>query len=130
MNPLLDFSGLPRFAEVRVEHIAPAVATLIDEVRTTVEKIVASYAPASWESVVAPQFAATERLDRAWGIVTHLNAVVNTPALREAYNAALSKVTELQAQLGQDSRLHARYAALRASPGFATLTSPQQRLID
>ena len=37
-----------------------------------------------------------ERLDRAWSVVSHLNAVVNTPELREAYNANLQKVTELQ----------------------------------
>ena len=130
MNPLLDFSGLPRFADVRVEHIAPAVDTLIAEVRATIERIVASHEAATWESVVAPQFAATEKLDRAWGVVTHLNAVVNTPELREAYNAGLDKVTELSTQLGQDSRLHARYAALRASTGFERLAPAQQRLID
>jgi oligopeptidase A len=130
MNPLLDFSGLPRFADVRDEHIAPAVDELISDVTSTIDRIVADPAPPTWASVVVPQFAATERLDRAWGLVAHLNAVVNTPALREAYNAGLAKVTELQAKLGQDSRLHARYAALRTSPGFAALSPAQQRLID
>ena len=130
MNPLLDFSGLPRFADVRVEHIAPAIDSLIADVRATVERIVAGNEAATWETVVAPQLAATERLDRAWGIVTHINAVVNTPELREAYNATLQKVTELGARLGQDSRLHARYAALRASPSFPRLSASQQRLVD
>ena len=130
MNPLLDFSGLPRFAEVRVEHIGPAVDQLVAEVRAAVDALAGGAAPASWDTVVAPQFAALERLNRAWGMVSHLNAVVNTPALREVYNANLQKVTELHAQLSQDSRLHARYRALRAAPEFAGLSAAQQRLID
>lgn len=118
MNPLLDFSGLPRFADVRVEHIGPAIDTLIACVRETVAAISAessSAEPLSWDSVVAPQFTAMERLDRAWGLVSHLHAVVNSPALREAYNANLRKVTELHAQLSQDSRLHVHYRAPRAA---------------
>jgi oligopeptidase A len=130
MNPLLDFSGLPRFADVRVEHIAPAMEALIADVRGAVDRIVSDAAPACWGNVVAPQFAALERLDRAWSVVSHINAVVNTQALREAYNAALQKITELNAQLAQDSRLRARYAALRASAEFATLEPSQQRLVD
>jgi len=130
MNPLLDFSGLPRFADVRVDHIAPAMDTLIAEVHAAVDRIVSDTAPAGWDNVVAPQFTAIERLDRAWSVVSHINAVVNTPALREAYNAALQKVTELNAQLAQDSRLRARYSALRASPEFATLEPSQQRLVE
>ena len=131
MNPLLDFSGLPRFADVNVEHIAPAVDELVSEVRATIERIVAADdQPATWESVVVPQFTATERLDRAWCLVTHINAVVSTPELREAYNAGLAKVTALQAALEQDSRLERRYCALRGSPEFATLNPSQQRLID
>ena len=132
MNPLLDFSGLPRFADVRVEHIGPAVDALIADVRETVEGIAGPGATAapSWESVVAPHFAALERLDRAWSVVAHLNAVVNSPELREAYNANLKKVTELHAQMSQDSRMHACYRSLRASAGFRQLTHAQQRLID
>ena len=102
MNPLLDFSGLPRFADVRVEHVGPAIDALIADVRQTVAAIAAKSASAealAWDSIVAPQFAALERLDRAWGVVAHLNAVVNSLELRETYNANLQKVTELHAQL-------------------------------
>ena len=131
MNPLLDFSDLPRFADIRIEHIAPAIDTLIAGVHSTIDAIAVDVAtPPAWDSIVAPQFAAMERLDRAWGAVSHLNAVVNSPELREAYNVNLQKVTELHAQTSQDSRLHARYRALRAAPAFPRLSSAQQRLID
>jgi oligopeptidase A len=130
MNPLLDFSGLPRFADVRAEHVAPGIDTLLADVRAAIDRIIGDPGPATWANVVAPQFAALERLDRGWSVVSHINAVVNTPPVRQAYNAALQKVTALRAQLAQDSRLRARYAGLRASREFATLAPSQQRLVD
>ena len=62
-----------------------------------------------------------EQLDRAWSVVSHLNAVINSPELRDAYNANLRKVTELHAQMSQDSRMHGRYRALRAAPAAIVL---------
>ena len=65
---------------------------------------------------------ATERLGRAWGAVSHLNAVADTPELRAAYNENLPKVTEFHTRLGADERLYAKYKAIAASPAAAALT--------
>src|SRR5687768_1903152 len=94
MNPLLDFSGLPHFAEFKPEHVAPAVDELLAENRALLAELLASAAPATWESLAAPLEDAGERLGRAWGQVGHLNAVMNSPELREAYNANLPKITQ------------------------------------
>src|SRR6185369_271235 len=51
----------------------------------------------------------------------HLNGVVSTPALRDAYHANLPKMTAFYADLAQDKRLYARYQALSLSPSFAHL---------
>ena len=88
-----------------------------------------AHAP-TWDSVVEPIAEALDRLDRAWSAVRHLNAVVNTPPLRDAYNANLPKVTAFYSDLGQDLRLFARYRALRDAPAFATLLPAQRKLID
>ena len=74
--------------------------------------------PPTWDTVVVPLADALDRLDRAWGAVSHLNAVVNTPALRDAYNANLPKVTAFHTDLAQDERLYARYQALAAIGGL------------
>ena len=55
---------------------------------------------------------ATEQLGRAWGIVSHLNSVADTPELRAAYNEALPRVTEFWTRLGADERLFAKYKAM------------------
>jgi oligopeptidase A len=130
MNPLLDFSGLPRYADVEVAHVAPAIDCLIAEVRAAVARIGSDARRATWDTVVAPQLVAQERLERAWNVVAHLNAVVNAPALRTAYTAALGRITALRAEVEQDARLFARYRELRASNGFAALEPSRQRLVD
>jgi Zn-dependent oligopeptidase len=103
-NPLLDFAGLPRFGEIRAEHILPAVDTLIAEARAAVDRVADDTSPATWQSVVAPTEAAFDHLDRAWGAVRHLNAVVSTAAIRDAYNAALPRITAFHADMPEVAR--------------------------
>jgi len=128
-NPLLDFSGLPRFDAIRVEHIAPAIERLLDEAHVAVETIANDVSPASWNTVAEPIADALDALERAWGAVSHLNAVVSTPELRDAYNALLPKVTAFYTELGQDLRLFDRYRALAASAEFDTLDAAKRRLV-
>ncbi|MET0807840.1 MAG: oligopeptidase A, partial [Pseudoxanthomonas sp.] len=77
-NPLLDFSGLPRFDAIQPEHIAPAIDALLAEAEAAV-KTAETVTPVTWASFADPLDDATERLWRAWGQVGHLQAVVNTP---------------------------------------------------
>ena len=129
-NPLLDFEGLPRFREILPEHVGPAVDALLAEARTTIENVAGNAGTPTWESFVEPLAATHDRLDRAWGQVGHLNAVVNTVALREAYNTNLPKVTTFHMEFGQDERLLAGYRALAAAPGFGELERARRRLIE
>ena len=129
-NPLLDFSGLPRFSEIAPEHVAPAIDALIGEARATIEQVASVAASPTWESFVQPLADVEDRLERAWGQVSHLNAVVNTPSLREAYNAALPKVTAFHTELAQDERLFAGYRALARAPEAAAFDPGQRKLID
>ena len=119
-NPLLDFSALPRFASVRAEHVAAAVDQLIAEGRGTVERLATLDIAPTWENFVEPLDDANEKLARAWAQVGHLNAVVNSLELRDAYNAALPRVTQYFSELGQDQRLHAGFKALAASSAFGS----------
>ena len=126
-NPLLDFSGLARFAEIRPAHISPAVDELLERCRTAVAHAGELSTPPAWDSLVEPLDEALERLSRAWGNVSHLNAVVDTPALREQYNANLPKLTAFWTDLSQDQRLYEQFKRLSAE---GTLTAAQRRVID
>jgi oligopeptidase A len=130
MNPLLDFSGLPRFADFRVELVTPAVEQLLAENRALIARIAGADVGPTWRDFVQPLEDANERLHRAWGIVGHLNAVMNSPELREVYNANLPRITEYYTELGQHQGLFARFKALRASREFEPLTRAQKKIIE
>jgi oligopeptidase A len=129
-NPLLDFSGLPRFADFHPAQVTPGIDELLERARATVAEVQRPETPATWDAFVAPLEAATERLGRAWGMVGHLKGVADSPELRAAFNDNLQKVTEFWTSLGQNAALFDKYKALRASPGFATLAPAQRRIVD
>jgi len=130
MNPLLDFAGLPRFDEIKPEHVTPAVDALLAENRALVARLVADPAPPAWKGFVQPLDDANERLNRAWGQVGHLNAVMNSPELREVYNANLPKLTQYFTELSTHQGLFAKFKALRASPEFEQLTVEQKKVLE
>ncbi len=111
-NPLLEFTDLPLFDQVRPEHVAPAIDQLLIESEAALEAAVAPNLPADWLTLSRTLDVATEKLGRAWGVVGHLNAVMDTTELRAAYNAALPKVTEFWTRLGSDERLYAKYKTI------------------
>jgi oligopeptidase A len=130
MNPLLDLSGLPRFTEFRSESVTPALDQLLAENRALVEMLRNDDVPPDWENFIAPLDDGNERLRRAWGQVAHLNAVMNSPQLRDVYNENLPRITQYFTELAQDEVLYRKYKALRASDAFARLSRAQQKVID
>lgn len=111
-NPLLDFSDLPLFDRIQPEHVAPAVDELLAKADVALETVTAADFPATWGDIARVLDVATENLGRAWGAVSHLNSVADTPELRAAYNAGLPRVTEFYTRLGADERLYAKYKAI------------------
>jgi oligopeptidase A len=128
-NPLLDFSDLARFDAILPEHIAPAIDTLLAECRRAIARVTDPAVAPDWDTVVEPLDDATERLSRAWGAVAHMNAVVDSPALRDQYNANLPKLTAFWTELAQDERLYARYKALADRPDFAAWPAARRKVI-
>jgi oligopeptidase A len=129
-NPLLDFSGLPLYGAVRPEHVTPAVERLLAENRGLIARLVAEDTPATWDDFVRPLEEGNERLARAWGQVAHLHAVDDNPAIREAYNVNLPKVTQYWTELAQHAGLFAKYKELAASPAFPRLDRAQRRIVE
>ncbi|MGF6568794.1 oligopeptidase A [Paraburkholderia sp. GAS333] len=128
-NPLLDFSDLPRFGEIRPEHVTPALDVLLADAAAAVERAALPITPASWADVVEPVERATEPLSRAWSVIGHLNAVADTPELRAVYGENLPRVTEFWSSVGQNLALYEKYKALNASSDFASLTGERKKIL-
>ncbi|CAM3616935.1 oligopeptidase A [Halomonas lysinitropha] len=131
-NPLLESHELPPFAEIRPEHVVPAIEELLAENRTATEELVAhaETTTPSWESLAAPLEALNDRLARAWSPVSHLNGTMNNPELREAYQACLGKLSDYTTWIGQHEGLFRAWQALHDGPAWATLDEGQRRTVE
>jgi oligopeptidase A len=112
MNPLLSTATLPQFDQIRPEHVEGAIDSLLTNANQALETVTGADFPAQWEPIARVLDVATEKLGIAWGAVSHLNSVADTPELRAAYNAALPAVTEFWTRLGADERLYTKYKAI------------------
>ncbi len=129
-NPLLHFSGLPQFDQVKPEHVSPAIGQLLEEGRALVAKLVADAQAPTWDNFARPLEDFEEKLSRAWSQVSHMNSVVNTPELREAYNANLPLLTAFYADLSQNEALYAKFKAIRVGNDFDGLNPAQKKIIE
>ncbi|MCB5363154.1 M3 family metallopeptidase [Pusillimonas sp. CC-YST705] len=130
-NPLLaPLDTLIDYVAIEPAHIEPAVDQLIEQARAAVEAAANPALPATWEAIVDPLDTAGEKLWRAWSVVGHLNAVVNTPELRQAYNDCLPKVSEFSTWTGLHLGLYQQYQRLQSSPDFQHWPSTRQRVVE
>ena len=130
VNPLLDLAGLPRFAAIRAEHVEPALDATLAANRAAIERLLAGVQAPVWNNFVQPIEDMNERLSRLWSPVSHLNAVMNSDALRSVYNNCLPKLSDYGTDLKQDERLVRAYKAVAARPDFAALAPAQKKIID
>jgi oligopeptidase A len=126
-NPLLDLDRLPPFSKIEAQHVEPAIDQLLEENRALVERLLQGESACSWENLVEPLEIADDRLSRAWSPVSHMNSVVNSDELRQAYNACLPKLSNYATEMGQNEGLYKAYKAILEA-GDA-LDQPQRKTL-
>ncbi len=129
-NPLLDFNGLPRFAQIEVEHVIPAIEQLLAENRSRlIELLSETNTPYSWDNILQPMQEMGDRLSRAWSPVSHLNAVNNSPELRAAHEHCLALLSEYHTELGQNGALYDAVKTIADSDQYPSLSQAQKKII-
>ncbi|MFK0571637.1 oligopeptidase A [Endozoicomonas sp.] len=129
-NPLLESSELPPFSRILPEHVKPAIESIIEDNEKAVAALLASGNGKGWASLQEPLDQLDDRLGQAWSPVGHMNAVVNSEALREAYNGCLPLLSEYATRIGQNRQLFEAYQSLADSDEFQKLDSAQQKVIN
>lgn len=128
-NPLLQRFDLPPFTAIKAEHVVPAITELLDASRKEITALLAKNDAPTWETLVLPMDELLARLGQAWGPVSHLNAVCNETALREAHETCLPLLSEFWTELGQNRQLFTAYQAL-ASQHAESLNTEQRKVLE
>ena len=129
-NPLLDQNGLPPFSKIKPEHVKPAIETLLTESRQLVEQLLQQYSRYNWDNLIEPLAAMDDRINRAWSPVSHMNSVVNSEALRDAYNECLPILSEYGTEMGQHEGLYRAYRQIADGEEYQRLDTAQKKVID
>ena len=129
-NPLLEPRELPAFSLIEPEHVQQAVEQLLAESRAAIDKLVEPGKAYTWANLVEPLEDLDDRLNKAWSPVSHMNSVVNSDELREAYNACLPLLSDYATEVGQNEGLYLAYRAIAEGPEFETLDEAQKKIIE
>ncbi|MGZ5075991.1 MAG: oligopeptidase A [Methylobacter sp.] len=128
-NPLLANAALPMFSKIKPEHVVPAIDQLLAEARSSVEQHLQATQHYTWENLIEPLENVDDKLNKTWSPVSHMNSVVNSDELRDAYNACLPKLSAYSTEMGQNETLFKAYRFIAESDEFATLDTAQQKII-
>lgn len=128
-NPLLSNPELPQFSKINPEHVQPAIKQLIETNESNTQAMLDGLTDVSWERLVAASDEWDDVLSKAWSPVSHMNSVVNSDELRDAYNACLPLLSEYSTKLGQNQELFKAYKALSESDEYDALDGPQKMVI-
>ncbi|MDP3277676.1 MAG: M3 family metallopeptidase [Deltaproteobacteria bacterium] len=126
-NPLMSIVLEPPYATVTSEHVLPAVQFHIVTAREKLRAIASLAAPLTYDNVLRAFDESTRALDWTMAVVGHLEAVMNSPALREAYNQAQPLVSEFYAQIPLDPELWAVVKRYSETEHAASLQGPARR---
>lgn len=126
MNPLLCFDSLPLFDQIKPEHIDPALDVLLEKTIAGFAAITAPEFPAEWDAMAKVFDSPSTKLWTAWGAISHLKSVVDSPELREAYNKNIPRMTEFSTMISTSAELFAKYKAMDVS----TLDLEQKRALE
>jgi len=130
-NPLLQDFDLPPYSQIKPEHVEPAVEQILADSRVAIAELLKTQQTSpSWDGLVLALDELNARLGRAWGPVSHLNAVCNNAELRAAYEACLPKLSEYWTEMGQNKPLFEAYDALAKSPAAAGFDVAQKTILD
>lgn len=127
-NPLLTDEPLPPFPVIRPEDVEPGIRELLDHARARIDEIAARDSP-TFSTVVEPLEELRHRIARGWSPVRHLNAVLNSEALRSAHDVCLPLLSAHQTDLAQNEALHQAYRTIEEREG-ATLDPVRRRVIE
>jgi oligopeptidase A len=130
-NPLLARGAhdrLPAFDALLPSHIEPAIRTLTERVLAGLADLEAKASP-TWKGTIAALETLSEPLFTAWGVVSHLMGVQNSPELRAAHDAVQKDVVQASMRIAQSEPLYRALLALKDGPAWKALDGAQKRIV-
>lgn len=120
---------LPHFNNIEPATIPSMIKSLLDKHREQLKSLLTQSAY-SWENLMRPLEDMDDELSKIWSPIGHLHAVMETDALRQAYNDTLPHLTEYATEFSQNEALYNATASIANSADFKTLSAAQRKILE
>lgn len=122
--PIIDFSQVQvSELKIQIEHIIQNGQAFLDQLHAVPE-----YSTQQLD-VITQLDLFTNDLDKSWGTLSHLNAVMSNAETREVYQSVLPNLSQFYTQIGQHTVLFQTYQHIYDSEILTTLSDAQQSAI-
>lgn len=127
---ILDISGLPKFSQIDISDVEPAIRSIIKENSEKLEKLLNTDKEIVWAELITELETMDNRLSRVWSPISHMNSVVNTDEIRKAHDNCLPMLSSYSTEMAQNSKLYSAYKSIKDSEQFKNLEQSQKKVID
>uniref|UniRef100_A0A6M2FB72 oligopeptidase A n=1 Tax=Populus davidiana TaxID=266767 RepID=A0A6M2FB72_9ROSI len=128
-NPLLEDFLFPPYDAIQPQHVSPAILSLLDQLESDLVELETRGEP-TWPKLVEPLEKIKDRLSVVWGIVNHLNAVMDSPELRSAIEEVQPEKVKFQLRLDQSKPIYTAFKAIRQSSEWESLNEARKRIVE
>jgi oligopeptidase A len=133
MHPFLQTDFHIRWSTLTPDHIEADITQALADAQAAVDAVAARSSDVpetlTYENTIAALDDGLEPLNRAWGLVSHLDSVNNSAELREAHNAMLPKVTEFFSNIPLNEALWLTLKTFGESAAVQQLSPTKQRYV-
>lgn len=128
-TPYSGQDNFPQFDNINIQEIPNVIKTLLNQNRQAIRELLNQDAP-TWDSLIPQLEDLNDKLNQTWSPIEHLNSVMNSKELTEAYQACLPMLSEYTTELGQNETLYQAYLSISEAESFQSLNAEQQRVIE
>lgn len=132
MHPFLTKDFHIRWSTLTPEHIETDITKALNDAKSSVDAVAAlaqSNEALSYQNTIVALDDGLEALNRAWGLISHLDSVCNSSELRDAHNKMLPKVSEFYSSIPLNQNLWNTLKAFGESDAAQTLSTTKQRYL-
>lgn len=121
---------VPQFDQITLEELQQKIESCIAEGQKFLNELTETPESAQAQLAILQHVDTLENnMSESWGVLSHLNAVMNNSETREVYQALLPGLSEYYTQLGQHTALYQTYQHVHDAAEFAKLSAAQQSAV-
>ena len=121
---------VPQFDQITLDRLKQNIETAIQNGQTFLKELTEVPESIRQQLDILEKIDALENnMSESWGVLSHLNAVMNNAETREVYQALLPALSEYYTQLGQHVPLYQTYQHVHDHAVFTDLPAAQHSAI-